>query len=100
MDMMDNTAMDPMVDGTTMARGLLMLSLRLKLMLIPSMDMDTPLVSMDTLTMAMVETMDLASDDTGDGKTTILVYLATKDGLYHFVFLKSPLLTSVSPEFP
>merc|ERR1712055_332499 len=58
--MVDNTAMDTMVDGTTMARGLLMPSLRPKLLLIPTMDMDTPL---DTMASNMVATVNITTLD-------------------------------------
>merc|ERR1711864_17553 len=95
MGMVDNGAIDPMKECPTMARGLLMLSplpnlmlsLLPRLMLIPSMIMDTTLDTMAGLTMvmvdngattldtvathtiAMVETMDMATEDNG-GKIT------------------------------
>merc|ERR1712059_212096 len=87
MDMVDNGVTDPMEECSTMARGLLMLSPLPRLMLIPSMIMDTTLdtiaclpldtvdngaTTLDTVathTIAMVETMDMATEDNG-GKIT------------------------------
>merc|ERR1712059_88549 len=73
MAMVDNGATGPMEDGPTMVRGLLMPKLQLKLMLIPPMD------TMDTLTTALVETMDMDTEDTVGGKLphyqSLLLYL-------------------------
>merc|ERR1712059_175871 len=49
MDMVDNGVTDPMEECSTMARGLLMLSPLPRLMLIPSMIMDTTLDTMACL---------------------------------------------------
>merc|ERR1712059_112497 len=49
MDMVDNGVTDPMKECSTMARGLLMLSPLPRLMLIPSMIMDTTLDTMACL---------------------------------------------------
>merc|ERR1711864_51209 len=73
MDMVDNGVTDPMEECSTMARGLQMLSplprlmliLLPRLMLIPSMIMDTTLDTMACLTMVMVNngaTMDTTLD--------------------------------------
>merc|ERR1712059_19992 len=73
MGMVNNGAIDPMKECPTMARGLLMLSplpnlmlsLLPRLMLIPSMIMDTTLDTMACLTMVMVDngaTMDTTLD--------------------------------------
>merc|ERR1712059_229952 len=55
MVMVDNGVTMPMGECSTMARGLLMLSPLPRLMLIPSMIMDTTLDTMACLTMVMVD---------------------------------------------
>merc|ERR1712059_108584 len=80
MAMVGNGATGPMEDGPTMARGLLMLSPLPRLMPIP--------------TMAMVETTEETTKDTGGGKITncffiddnLWEYDITK-GLYYLEFL-------------
>ena len=68
MVMVDIGATGQMEDGPTMVRGLLMLSLLPRLMLILTIDIDTSLATKASLSTAMVETSKETTEDTGGGK--------------------------------
>merc|ERR1712055_929238 len=87
-----------MVDGTTMARGLLMPSLRPKLLLIPTMDMDTHLYTMASHMVATVNitTLDPMVDGTTMARGLLMPSLRPKLLLIPTMDMDTPLDTMAS----